>query len=122
MSTPTLAEILLEEAEEAIALDDLSTAKDCYRRILAMDPDHAIANLALQEFAREASRELTRDVEVRLACEPTEELLPTEVFILSQLAQGPAKISSLVENGRVGEPAVLLVLKRFMNRGVIAVH
>ncbi len=124
MSMPTLTDHLLEEAEEAIALDNLEHAKACYQRILEIEPDNMVANLALQEFARDVApcKEVTAEAEVSLAREPEETLLPTEVFVLSQLAHGPIAVSRIVAAGRVPEAAVLLVLKRFANRGVIAVH
>lgn len=120
MKSPGLTDILLEEAEEAIALDDVGRARECYRRVLAMEPGHPIATLALQEFARGA--EVTREAEVSLTCDPGDELLPTELFILSQLTQHPTPVARIVNSGNVPEPAVLLVLKVFAQRGVVAVH
>ena len=125
----------LDQAEEALAHDDLDRAEVAFRTVLALDPVNPVASQAIQEIRRlrtasivtvkdDAPPPLPTSCVLRLAV-PLSRLLEDDVaareaFVLSRLVSGPLAVADLLYLCEPPHDEVMDILASYLAMGFLS--
>lgn len=114
---------LLERAEQALLSDDLASARACYREVLALAPQHALAQRALRDVESALSTWYVRHAFVSLAVGLREVMSSStdarETLLLSKLATVEVSVQEFVERSGMPPSDVHEIVFRASNAGLV---